>query len=66
MYAPIYPYYRMKRQLWHKVNPLHLVRPICSSAAVLVTNRAQDEPPEGADVCELCRRWEDRDSMFYT
>jgi len=64
MFAPTYPYYRMKRELWHRVNPLYLVHPICNSKAVLVCNRVCDEPPEGAEVCELCLYWETRNLHF--
>lgn len=60
MYAPVFPYYRMQRLLWHKVDPLDLTHPICDPRAVLLTNRVSDELPEDAEYCGKCKYKADR------
>jgi hypothetical protein len=55
MYAPTYPSIWIKREIWHRVNPLHLVHPVCSSATVLRGTMMRDELPEGVEYCVWCR-----------
>lgn len=54
MYAPIFPYYAMPNKLWHKVNPLDLVHPICNPRGVLMCTQICDELPTDADYCQTC------------
>lgn len=49
MYAPIW-----FGGMWHLVNPLNLVRPICNSGAVLNAQNIRNELPPDVDYCSVC------------
>ncbi len=55
MYAPTFPGWH-RHQVWHKVNPVDLVRPICHSHAVVNCSVVRDELPDDADYCPKCHR----------
>lgn len=54
MFAPSFPYYGSTREVWHKVHPLDLGKPVCSTGRLRAA-RIVNKLPDGAYYCAVCR-----------